>query len=239
MLQLMAGHDEKDATCAHLDVPDYLEALSRQQDLKGVTIGLPKEYWGAGLDPEVETSLKAAMAKAEELGAKLVEVSLPHTAYAVATYYIIAMAEASSNLARFDGVRYGHRAENPDDLIDMYVKSRSDGFGDEVKRRIIIGTYVLSAGYYDAYYRQGGPGAASDTPGFPGRPRTMRCYLRRSFPCGGLEAGRIQRRPAQDVPDGYFHPAVNLAGLPGLSLPVGLGGQSRHARWPAIHRQGF
>ncbi len=226
MLQVMAGHDSKDATCANLDVPDYLGPL-QQQDLKGVTIGMPKEYWGTGLDPEVEQSLKAAVDKAEELGAKLVEVSLPHTAYAVATYYILAMAEASSNLARFDGVRYGHRAKDPADLIDMYVKSRSEGFGDEVQRRIIIGTYVLSAGYYDAYYRKAAQVRRLIRQDFLDAFESCDVICGAVSPVTAWKLGELTADPLKMYLMDIFTLPVNLAGLPGLSLPVGLGAQSR------------
>lgn len=139
-----------DSTSAKVDIPDYLSALNG--DVKGLRIGVPKEYLGQGIDPQVKESVLAALKVYESLGATWEEVSLPHTEYAIATYYLLASSEASSNLARFDGVRYGVRADNPDNLIDLYRKSRSQGFGPEVKRRIMLGTYALSSGYYDAYY---------------------------------------------------------------------------------------
>ena len=153
VLQAIAGYDPKDSTSVDVEVPDYLAGLGTDS-LEGKTIGLPEEYWGEGLDPEVEAACRGAIAKAEELGAKTVPISLKLTDYAIATYYIIATAEASSNLSRFDGVRFGHRSKEADELIDMYTASRSEGFGDEVQRRIITGTYVLSSGYYDAYYNK-------------------------------------------------------------------------------------
>ncbi|WP_243547122.1 Asp-tRNA(Asn)/Glu-tRNA(Gln) amidotransferase subunit GatA [Pseudodesulfovibrio tunisiensis] len=225
VLQVIAGHDPKDSTSVDCPVPDYLAALGRG-NLDGVTIGLPEEYWGEGLDPEVENACRAAIAKAEELGAKTVPVSLKLTDYAIATYYIIAMAEASSNLSRFDGVRYGHRNRDAEELIDMYTRSRTEGFGDEVQRRIIMGAYVLSSGYYDAYYRK----AAQ-----------VRRLLRRDFdkafeqcdliagpvcPTVAFKAGD-KADPLQMYLMDIFTISANLAGLPGMSLPVGLGADSK------------
>src|SRR3954454_16825447 len=152
LLQSMAGGDPQDSTCRDEPVPDYAANLGRE--LRGVRLGLPKEYFGEGIDPQVTGAVKAAVTQLESLGAQIVEVSLPHTEYAVATYYMIACAEASANLARFDGVRYGRRAENQVNLLDLYGRTRAEGFGPEVKRRIILGTYVLSAGYYDEYYNR-------------------------------------------------------------------------------------
>ncbi len=152
LLKALAGHDELDGTTPRVSVPDYVAALEGAS-LKGVRLGLPKEYFGvAGLDPEVKRLTDEAIRKCAAAGAELVEVSLPHTEYAMAVYYIIAPAEASANLARFDGVRYGHRSVEAKDVYSLYTKSRAEGFGPEVKRRIIMGTYVLSSGYYDAYY---------------------------------------------------------------------------------------
>ncbi|CCH50469.1 Asp-tRNA(Asn)/Glu-tRNA(Gln) amidotransferase subunit GatA [Pseudodesulfovibrio piezophilus] len=221
VLQVMAGHDPKDSTSVEIEVPDYLAALGRE-NLEGVTIGLPKEYWGEGLDEEVEVSLKAAVAKMEALGAKTVPVSLGLTDYAIATYYIIAMAEASSNLSRFDGVRFGHRNTEAEELIDMYTSSRTEGFGDEVQRRIIMGTYVLSSGYYDAYYNK----AAKVR-------RLLREDFEKAFEQCDLIAGPVLPTTAFKVGDkvdplqmyliDIFTISANLAGLPGMSLPVGLG----------------
>jgi aspartyl-tRNA(Asn)/glutamyl-tRNA(Gln) amidotransferase subunit A len=225
LLQVMAGHDGRDSTCADVPVPDYLAALERA-DLKGLTIGLPEEYWGAGVDPEVAESCRAAVALAESLGARTTPVSLKLSEYAVAVYYVIATAEASSNLARFDGVRYGHRDKGAAELIDMFTRSRTQGFGDEVQRRIILGTYVLSAGYYDAYYRK----AAQ-----------VRALLRRDFdaafeecdviagpvcPTTAFRVGQMTSDPLQMYLMDIFTISTNLAGLPGLSLPCGLGRDS-------------
>ncbi|MCB1077941.1 MAG: aspartyl/glutamyl-tRNA amidotransferase subunit A, partial [Verrucomicrobiae bacterium] len=149
LLRAIAGHDPRDSTSVAVEVPDYTASLGR--DIAGKKIGLPKEYFADGLDAGVRSAVETAIKQLESLGAVPVEISLPNTEYAVSVYYIIANAEASANLARFDGVRYGHRAANPADLLDHYKRSRAEGFGEEVKRRIILGTYVLSSGYYDAY----------------------------------------------------------------------------------------
>jgi aspartyl-tRNA(Asn)/glutamyl-tRNA(Gln) amidotransferase subunit A len=182
---------------------------------------VPAEYFGEGLDPEIEGAVRTAVAKLEELGAKVVNVSLPHTKYAVATYYLICTAEASSNLARYDGVRYGLRVKQPEDLLQMYTRSRHDGFGPEVKRRIILGTFALSAGYYDAYYAKGQ------------RVRTLiRNDFRRAFeqcdvivtPTSPVPAFRLGDRledPLQMYLADIYTISCNLAGLPGLSLPCG------------------
>ncbi|MGE4298129.1 MAG: Asp-tRNA(Asn)/Glu-tRNA(Gln) amidotransferase subunit GatA [Desulfovibrionaceae bacterium] len=226
LLQVIAGPDPKDSTCADVPVPDYAAAMAGRKDLTGLTIGIPSEYWAEGLDAEVAAALRAAMDKAEALGARTVDISLPHTAYAVATYYIVAMAEASSNLARFDGVRYGLRDKDATELIDMYVQSRSKGFGDEVQRRIMIGTYVLSAGYYDAYYRK----AAQ-----------VRRLIRQDFldafaqcdivaapvsPVAAWQVGALTDDPLKMYLMDIHTTSLNLAGLPGMSLPVGLGADS-------------
>src|SRR6202790_3154737 len=150
IMNAIAGHDPNDSTSLNEPVPDYTAALGR--DLKGVRLGLPKEYMIAGIDPQVKSAVDTAVAHLQSLGAEIVDVTLPHTEEAISVYYILATAEASANLARFDGVRYGYRAENPKDLLDHYGRTREEGFGAEVKRRIILGTYVLSSGYYDAYY---------------------------------------------------------------------------------------
>ena len=154
LLKVVAGHDHRDSTSVETPVPDYPSELEKLGNIKNIRIGIPSDYFGEGLDPEIKTAVMGAIKKLESDGFTIGEVSLPHTPYSVATYYIIANAEASSNLARYDGARYGYRNRDASNLHEMYVASRSDGFGDEVKRRIILGTYVLSAGYYDAYYRK-------------------------------------------------------------------------------------
>lgn len=152
ILEVISGVDEMDPTSANIDVPNYREALTG--DIKGLKVAVPKEYLQEGVDEEVANKINQAIDTLKELGAEVDEVSLPHSKYAIATYYMLASSEASANLARFDGIRYGKRAENADNLIDMFKQSRSEGFGDEVKRRIMLGTFALSSGYYDAYYKK-------------------------------------------------------------------------------------
>ncbi len=152
VLQAIAGHDPMDSTSAKVDIPDYLSALTG--DVKGLRIAVPKEYIGKGIDPKVKETVLQALKVLEGLGATVHEISTPHSEYAVATYYLLASSEASSNLARYDGVRYGVRTDNADNLLELYHRSRSEGFGPEVKRRIMLGTYALSSGYYDAYYKK-------------------------------------------------------------------------------------
>ncbi|WP_207264351.1 Asp-tRNA(Asn)/Glu-tRNA(Gln) amidotransferase subunit GatA [Desulfovibrio sp. Huiquan2017] len=224
LLQVMAGHDPKDSTSVDVEVPDYLAALGRE-DLKGVRIGLPEEYWGAGLDEEVKEACAGAVDEMRKLGAETVPVKLALTEYAIATYYIIAMAEASSNLSRFDGVRFGYRNTKAEELIDMYTASRTEGFGDEVQRRIIMGTYVLSSGYYDAYYNK----AAKVR-------RLLRQDFDKAFEQCDLIAGPVcpttafvkgdKADPLQMYLMDIFTISANLAGIPAMSLPVGLGKDS-------------
>jgi aspartyl-tRNA(Asn)/glutamyl-tRNA(Gln) amidotransferase subunit A len=224
MLQVMAGHDPKDSTSVDIEVPDYLAGLGRE-DLSGVKIGLPEEYWGEGLDAEVKEACAGAVAEMEKLGAQTVPVKLSLTEYAIATYYIIAMAEASSNLSRFDGVRFGYRNKKAEELIDMYTASRTEGFGDEVQRRIIMGTYVLSSGYYDAYYNK----AAKVR-------RLLRQDFDKAFEQCDFIAGPVcpttafvkgdKADPLQMYLMDIFTISANLAGIPAMSLPVGLGKES-------------
>jgi aspartyl-tRNA(Asn)/glutamyl-tRNA(Gln) amidotransferase subunit A len=220
MLQVIAGHDEKDSTSADVPAPDYLAAL-KGKDLKGLRLGLPREFWGQGLDPEVERCLREATQQAKDLGAELVDVSLPHTQYAIATYYIVAMAEASSNLARFDGVRFGHRDKSAAELLDMYVQSRSQGFGDEVQRRILIGTYVLSAGYYDAYYRKAAQVRRLIRQDFLDAFQQCDVICGAASPVPAWKLGALSADPLQMYLMDIFTISLNLAGLPGLCLPVG------------------
>ena len=225
MLGVIAGHDKRDATCAPRTVEDYVGGLNGK-GLKGARLGIPKEFFGEGLAAEVREACQTAMNTAQAQGVELVEVSLPHTDAAIATYYIVAMAEASSNLARFDGVRYGRRATDIKNLEELYVHSRSQGFGQEVKRRIMLGAYVLSSGYYDAYYRK----AAQVR-------RMIRDeYLAALDQCDALWApvspvtawnvGSLTADPLQMYLMDAYTLSLNLAGLPGLSMPVGLGAES-------------
>ncbi len=223
VLQAMAGFDERDSTCVEREVPDYVGALGAQGDdfLKGMRVGLPKEYFAKGLDDASRQVIDAAIAEFEARGAEIVEITLPHTDLAVSTYYVLAPAEASSNLARFDGVRYGYRCENPVDLEDLYTRSRGEGFGREVQRRIMVGAYVLSAGYYDAYYLK-----AQKTR------RLIAQDFTNAFENVDLIAAPVTQAPAfklgekLDDPvsmylnDVYTLPA-SLAGLPGMSVPAG------------------
>ncbi len=227
MLEAMAGHDPKDSTSADLAVPNFEAALTG--DVRGKKIGIPKEYRMEGMPQEIEDLWAKGAEMMRDAGAEIVDISLPHTKYALPTYYVIAPAEASSNLARYDGVRFGHRArlEQGDGIVDLYEKTRAEGFGHEVQRRVMVGTYVLSAGFYDAYYN---------------RARKVRALIKRdfeevfaagvdailtpatpsaSFPLGGMDDADPVKMYLNDV----FTVTVNLAGLPGIAVPTGLDGQ--------------
>ncbi len=227
ILQVLAGHDEMDGTTPREPVPDYSAAV-RGASFKGMKIGLPREYFIDGLDPEVKRITDEAVAACSAAGAEIVEVSLPHTEYAMAVYYIIAPAEASANLARFDGVRYGHRSAKSDDVFNLYARSRAEGFGSEVKRRIIMGTYVLSSGYYDAYY---------------GRASRVRTLVRRDFeeafrgvdvlltpvaPTPAFKIGEVQDPLTMYLNDLFTIPSA-LAGNCSMSVPAGF---TKDARLP-------
>ena len=219
LLNVIAGRDPMDSTSLEEPTEDFTAELGR--DLKGVRLGIPKEYFVDGMDPRVKSTIEAAIQQCAEHGAELVELSLPHTEYAVSVYYIIATAEASANLARFDGVRYGRRASQPNDPLDLYLRTREEGFGSEVKRRIILGTYVLSSGYYDAYYL---------------RAQKVRTLIRRDFAAAFEKVDAIVCPTSPDVafPIGertsdplkmyladIFTIAANLAGICGISVPCG------------------
>ncbi len=220
VLQAIAGHDERDSTSFATPIPDYRAALTAPRD-RPWRIGIPREYFGEGLDPEVAAAVQSVVAHYQSLGAEVRDVSLPHTDYALASYYIIATAEASSNLARYDGVRYGHRSAEAESLLDLYFKSRAEGFGPEVKRRIILGTYVLSSGYYDAYY---------------GRAQKVRTLIREDFikafsdvdviltptsPTPAWKRGEKSENPLSMYLADIYTIGVNLAGLPAVSVPCG------------------
>ncbi len=226
ILQVIAGHDPKDSTSVNAPVPNYLEALSRSGSMKGLRLGLPEQYWGDGLSAEVDAACRQAVALAESLGARIVPVSLPHTEYAIATYYILAMAEASSNLARFDGVRYGRRSAQGHDLATMYTRSRSEGFGEEVMRRIMLGTYVLSAGYYDAYYKKAAQVRRLIRQDFLNALEKCDLICGPACPTTAFAIGENTADPLQMYLTDIFTISLNLSGLPGLSLPVGLGGDT-------------
>lgn len=219
LMNALAGKDSLDSTSLGEPTPDYTALLGR--DLKGIKLGMPREYFIDGIDPQVDAAVRAAIRKYEELGAEIVEVSLPHTEHAVGVYYIVATAEASANLARFDGVRYGHRAENVTNLQDHYGRTRDEGFGPEVKRRIILGAYVLSSGYYDAYYL---------------RAQKVRTLIRNDFtkvfdqvdaiicptsPEVAFKAGERSDDPLRMYLADIFTIAANLAGICGISIPCG------------------
>ncbi len=218
MLEALAGYDPKDSTSVNTPVPDYTAALT--DGVKGLKIGLPKEYFIAGLDPDVQRAMDAAIETYRRLGAEFVDISLPHTDYAVATYYLIATAEASSNLARYDGVRFGHRAE-ADGLLDMYTKSRSEGFGTEVKRRIMLGTYALSSGYYDAYYVKAQKVRTLIMNDFTKAFADVDVMLTPVAPTPAFRIGEKINDPLQMYLSDIFTIPVNLAGTCAMSLPAG------------------
>ena len=229
LLQAMSGFDERDATSADRPVEDFTAALraaragaTAAQPLKGLRIGLPTEFFGAGVASDVAQAVRASLAEFERLGATLVDVSLPRTELSIPVYYIIAPAEASSNLSRFDGVRYGHRAAAYKDLLDMYKKSRSEGFGPEVKRRIMIGTYVLSHGYYDAYYLQAQKLRRMIADDFQAAFRQCDVIAGPVSPTVAWQIGGKTDPVANYLADIFTLPA-SLAGLPGMSVPAGFG----------------
>ncbi|MEW6324581.1 MAG: Asp-tRNA(Asn)/Glu-tRNA(Gln) amidotransferase subunit GatA [Nitrospirota bacterium] len=222
MLRAIAGHDPRDSTSVAVDVPNYRAALS--QPVAGLRLGVPKEYFVEGMDPEVERAVREAIRVYEKLGLSVREISLPHTAYAVATYYLVATAEASANLARYDGAKYGYRTGQASNLLDMYMRTRAEGFGPEVKRRIMLGTYALSAGYYNAYYQKA---------------QQVRTLLRQDFdqafsqvdvivtpttPTPAFRIGEKADDPLQMYLSDIFTISVNLAGIPAISMPCGFAG---------------
>jgi aspartyl-tRNA(Asn)/glutamyl-tRNA(Gln) amidotransferase subunit A len=218
MLNVIAGHDPLDSTSAPVGTPDFMASLGK--DIKGLRIGIPKEYFIEGMDKDVEASVNAAIKKLETLGAKAVEVSLPHTEYAIATYYILATSEASSNLARYDGVKYGLRVAGKD-LIDMYMNTRAKGFGSEVKRRIMLGTYALSSGYYDAYYKKAQQVRTLIKNDFDNAFRDVDVIVTPTSPTPAFKIGEKATDPLQMYLSDIFTISVNLAGVPGISIPCG------------------
>ncbi len=223
VLSVIAGKDKKDSTSSPRPVEDYLAKMKEFKNLQGITIGLPEEDWKEGLDPDIEKRSQDFFKLLKSLGANLVPISLPHTKYAIATYYIIVMAEASSNLARYDGVRYGYRAKDANELIDMYVKTRSEGFGPEVQRRIILGTYVLSAGYYDAYYRKAAQVRRLIREDFLNSFDKCDLILTPVSPIVPFKIGEKVEDPLQMYLSDIFTTPLNLSGLPGMSMPIGIG----------------
>jgi len=220
MLKSMAGHDPKDSTSVDCPVPDYEAALGAS--LKGLKIGVPKEYRLDGMPGEIETLWQAGIDWMKDAGCEIVDISLPLTKYALPVYYIVAPAEASSNLARYDGVKYGHRANNYDDILSMYETTRAEGFGDEVKRRVLIGTYVLSAGYYDAYYLRAQKVRKRIFDEFTEAFGKVDLILTPSAPSAAFELGAKMNDPVQMYLNDVFTVTANLAGLPGASVPAGL-----------------
>ncbi|WP_425414128.1 Asp-tRNA(Asn)/Glu-tRNA(Gln) amidotransferase subunit GatA [Paenibacillus assamensis] len=220
VLQAIAGHDTMDSTSANVDIPDYAAAL--QGDVRGLRIGVPKEYMSEGVDPKVKQAVLDALQTFESLGATWEEVSLPHTEYAVAAYYLLASSEASSNLSRFDGVRYGVRAENPDNLIDLYFKSRSEGFGSEVKRRIMLGTYALSSGYYDAYYLKAQKVRTLIKQDFDQAFQKYDLLIGPTAPTTAFKIGEQINNPLQMYMNDILTIPVSLAGVPAISVPCGM-----------------
>ena len=218
-LQVISGHDERDTTSINQPVPDYTAKL--KEEIKGLRIGVIKEMFGEGVNPEVKDAINASIKVFEELGAKIEEVSIPHMQYAISTYYVVAMAEASSNLARFDGVKYGYRNTEADNLMEMYLKSRGEGFGDEVKRRIMLGTYALSSGYYDAYYKKAQQVRTLIKKDFDKAFEQVDLLLSPVCPVTAFEIGAKTDDPLSMYLMDICTIMVNLAGLPGISVPCG------------------
>lgn len=219
ILQVIAGFDPADSTSLDVPVPDYLAHIN--DGVKGLKLGVPKEYFGDGIDTAVREQVEKAVQSLALKGAEIVEISLPHTEYAIATYYVIAPAEASSNLSRFDGIRYGHRASNPKDILDLYKKSREEGFGPEVKRRIILGTYLLSSGYYGGYYDRAQKVRTLIRRDFENAFLTVDAILSPVAPSPARKIGALTEDPLQEYLADIFTIAANLAGIPGISVPCG------------------
>jgi len=220
MLGAIAGYDAKDSTSLKLDVPDYTQFL--KTDLKGKKVGVIRETFGEGLDPEVEAATRTAIEQLKALGAEIIDISCPRFRYGISAYYIIAPCEASANLARYDGVRYGHRVEDADNLLDMYKRTRAEGFGAEVKRRIMIGTYALSAGYYDAYYLKAQKVRTLIKQDFEAAFNQVDVLVSPTSPTTAFKLGEKLADPLSMYLDDLMTIPVNMAGLPGLSLPCGM-----------------
>lgn len=219
LLQAISGHDQMDSTSANLAVPNFVEALTG--DVKGLKIAVPKEYLGEGVQEEVRQSVLASLKVLEKLGATWEEVSLPHSKYALATYYLLSSSEASANLSRFDGVRYGYRTENAENLIDMYKKTRAEGFGDEVKRRIMLGTFALSSGYYDAYYKKAQKVRTLIKQDFENVFEKYDVIVGPTTPTPAFKLGEKTADPLTMYANDILTIPVNLAGVPGISVPCG------------------
>jgi aspartyl-tRNA(Asn)/glutamyl-tRNA(Gln) amidotransferase subunit A len=222
VLEAIAGHDPKDSTSRLEPAPRYSEALKKTEDLRGLRIGIPKEYFVEGLDTEVESALQTAIRQVEALGAETVEVSLPHTAYAIPVYYLILFAEASSNLAKYDGVRFGLSERNVENLLELYLKTREVGFGAETKRRIMLGTFALSAGYYDAYYLKAQKVRTLIRQDFQKAFETCDALITPVAPTTAFRIGEKITNPLDMYLSDVHVVAVNLAGIPALSVPCGI-----------------
>ncbi|OQS11161.1 aspartyl/glutamyl-tRNA amidotransferase subunit A [Chromobacterium violaceum] len=225
MLNVMAGFDARDSTSLERAKEDYARDLN--QSLSGLKVGLPKEYFAAGLDADVARAVDNAVAELKKLGAEAVEISLPNTELSIPAYYVIAPAEASTNLSRYDGVRYGHRAKDYKDLVDMYEKTRAEGFGDEVKRRILVGSYVLSHGYYDAYYLKAQKIRRLIANDFKAAFEQCDVILGPVAPTAAFNIGEKSGDPVQMYLSDIYTLSVNLAGLPGMSVPAGFAANGR------------
>jgi aspartyl-tRNA(Asn)/glutamyl-tRNA(Gln) amidotransferase subunit A len=219
ILNAISGHDPRDSTCVNAPVPDYTASL--KDEIKGVKVGVPREYFIPGTDREVEEAAKKAIALIEDLGGEIVEISLPHTEYAVVTYYIIAPSEASSNLARYDGVKYGYRTANAETLREMYFRTRAEGFGNEVKRRIMLGTYALSAGYYDAYYLKAQRVRTLIKRDFDEAFKKVDVIMAPTAPETAFRIGEKTDDPIKMYLSDVLTIPCNIAGLPGISVPCG------------------
>jgi aspartyl-tRNA(Asn)/glutamyl-tRNA(Gln) amidotransferase subunit A len=219
VLRTIAGRDPMDSTSAEVPVPDYVAELDKP--VRGMKLGVAKEYFGEGLDDEVRQAVESAIDKLKSLGCEIVPVSLPHTPYAIPTYYLIATAEASSNLARYDGVRYSHRARGVKTLSEMYRRSRDEGFGPEVKRRIMLGTYALSAGYYDAYYLKAQKVRTLLTRDFDEAFRKVDAIVTPTSPTAAFRLGEKSNDPLAMYLADIYTVTADLAGIPGISVPCG------------------
>jgi aspartyl-tRNA(Asn)/glutamyl-tRNA(Gln) amidotransferase subunit A len=219
LLRTIAGRDPLDSTSADVPVPDYEQEIERP--VKGLRLGVPKEYFGEGLDSEVRNAVEAAIQQLGKDGCEIVPISLPHTSYAIPTYYVIATAEASANLARYDGVRYGHRSKQARTLAEMYRKSRDQGFGPEVKRRIMLGTYALSSGYYDAYYLKAQKVRTLLTRDFENAFRQVDAIVTPTTPTAAFKLGEKTDDPLAMYLADIYTVTADLAGIPGISIPCG------------------
>jgi aspartyl-tRNA(Asn)/glutamyl-tRNA(Gln) amidotransferase subunit A len=219
LMNVIGGKDPRDSTSADVALPDFTQAL--QKDVKGMKLGIPKEYFTGGINPAVEKAVQEGIRTLESLGMQTVEVSLPHLDYAVATYYIIACAEASTNLSRYDGVKYGYRSEKSDNLVNMYENTREEGFGEEVKRRILLGTFVLSSGYYDAYYLKGQKVRTLIKQDFENALKQCDVIASPVTPYPAFKLGEKLNDPLQMYLADIYTISANLAGIPAMSIPCG------------------